>query len=70
MNYAESKTSTPAHIERAAEMAHIIFGDYDPVVQNEVIKTIIDVVRERRHHEINEVKERLKYLEDSLSDMP
>lgn len=71
--YAEAKLSpTPpqqGHLEIANKMAIEITERFNPVEQNEAVKLIYQLVKERRLCDLKESEERCNFLSKTLQDL-
>jgi hypothetical protein len=60
--------NNPKHLEEAANMADLIYP-YPPSEQNEMIKHIHSMIRNKREKMIEEMKKELEYLSQMLNEL-
>lgn len=73
MNYGEKISPTPVkvteHTEIAQKMAQEIIERFNPMEQNECLKVIYEMVKERRQNQLSEAKERVDFLAKSIESL-
>jgi hypothetical protein len=57
------------HTIIAEKMANEISSNFNPDIQNDMLRTIRNIVLERRHMEIAEIEERLNYLKNTFKEI-
>ena len=70
--YGELKSgisTQPEHLEIATKMANEITERYNPTEQNEAIKHIYSLIKERRLCQIKELEERCQFLQQSVQQL-
>lgn len=67
--YAEEKSINSKIPELADKIAHEILNNFEPMEQNELLRTIYNIVYKARQEMIMEEQEKLKHLEESLSTL-
>lgn len=58
----------PEYLNIAMNMAETII-ELDPVLQNEIIHTIVNIIKENRHQLIDDAKKQLSYVKDSMQSL-
>lgn len=53
----------------AEKMAIEISSNFNPNIQNDMLRTIRNIILEKRHMEIAEIEDRLNYLKDTLKEI-
>lgn len=61
--------STPEHIDIADKMAHEISERFAPNEQNEMLRRIFNLLKERRLAEIADFEARCKFLHESIKGL-
>lgn len=64
-----SPQAQPEHLHVAKTIANEVTDRFSPTEQNELIKTIYEIIKERRVYSIKEAKERYEFLQASLNEL-
>ena len=70
--YGELKSAIstqPEHLEVATKMANEITERFNPTEQNEMLKQIYNLTKERRLCQIKEMEERCQFLQQSVQQL-
>lgn len=70
--YGELKSAMstqPEHLEIATKMANEITERFNPTEQNEMLKHIYSLTKERRLCQIKELEERCQFLQQSVQQL-
>lgn len=63
------KHSQPEHLEISERMANEIIERFNPMEQNEMLKNIYNLTKERRLCQIKEMEERCQFLQQSIQQL-
>lgn len=66
---SEKVAANEQHVNIAEQMAKEIFLNYDPIQQNEMVRTIRKCVSEQRQIRIDEAEKNVAYLKDSFQSL-